>query len=600
MDVCVICNQDDGLPTTCLREKGSQAINVAAQKRGDGLETAAGQFVHPKCRKSYNHPFNVTKAISTGQNSCSSNESCQPILRSKVQFYFATHCVLCGQVAKKDKKRSADIHIVRSMDFQNNIMDICKERNDSWALDILGRIESVNDLHAADAIYHQSCSINFRTMRRVPQIFSTSDEDSSKRSPGRPAYADDFFKNIVSFVENNPDEQVIVTSLVRKMRELCGDRAYTPKFMSKRLKDHFKDDIVIFERPGTAGVITLRKAVKTILKDFYQRPKSSLDDDKIEIIQCAAKLIKSEISSLEVDKEYYLSAECIASDEDNLSFVPKGLRTLLQSLLSDTKSNLKVSSIGQSIMQATRPRSFLPPLQLGLAVQLHHSYGSRSLIELLNILGFCSSYSEVQKFENSAAVGQGISIPGIQNNSSLQFMADNVDHDINTLDGTGTFHGMGIVAGVTPASSAKNRVKRIPATSDDVKAAGKIKLNYVYYSAPSTQVMDLTFPPLLEGTEEDESKRLDVLMKVLWPLKSPTPGWSGVWQVASKGDYPGKTSVVFLPMIDLNPSDPTCIFSTMQFVCDQALRYKFTPILTFDQPLFWKAFQIRENEQAVS
>ena len=76
-------------------------------------------------------------------------------------------------------------------------------------------------------------------------------------------------------------------------------------------------------------------------------------------------------------------------------------------------------------------------------------------------------------------------------------MTDNVDHDINTLDGTGTFHGirMRIVARVTPASSAKNRVKRIHATSDDVKAVGKIKLNHMYYSAPSTHVMDLTFPP---------------------------------------------------------------------------------------------------------
>ena len=85
-------------------------------------------------------------------------------------------------------------------------------------------------------------------------------------------------------------------------------------------------------------------------------------------------------------------------------------------------------------------------------------------------------------------------------------------------------------------------------------------------------------------------------MKILWPLKAPTAGWSGVWQMAYRGDYPGKTSVIFLPMIDLSPSDLSCIYSTMQFVCDQASRYESIPILTFDQPLNWKSFQIRANE----
>lgn len=55
--------------------------------------------------------------------------------------------------------------------------------------------------------------------------------------------------------------------------------------------------------------------------------------------------------------------------------------------------------------------------------------------------------------------------------------------------------------------------------------------------------------------------------------------------------------MVFLPMIDLSPSDPSCIFSTMLFVSDQALQHKKTAILTFDQPLYWKAYEIKAEEQ---
>ena len=46
--------------------------------------------------------------------------------------------------------------------------------------------------------------------------------------------------------------------------------------------------------------------------------------------------------------------------------------------------------------------------------------------------------------------------------------------------------------------------------------------------------------------------------------------------------------LLFLLIIDMNPSDLSCIiYSQMKFICAQAGRYRFTPIITFDQPLWW-------------
>ena len=44
-------------------------------------------------------------------------------------------------------------------------------------------------------------------------------------------------------------------------------------------------------------------------------------------------------------------------------------------------------------------------------------------------------------------------------------------------------------------------------------------------------------------------------------------------------------------IIDLDPSDPSCIYTTMKFVSSQARRYDVSPILTLYQPLYWKAIQ---------
>ena len=62
-----------------------------------------------------------------------------------------------------------------------------------------------------------------------------------------------------------------------------------------------------------------------------------------------------------------------------------------------------------------------------------------------------------------------------------------------------------------------------------------------------------------------------------------------------QGDHPGEASIIFLPMIDLQPGDLNCINSTLLFVCDHAKRFKVTPVLTFDQPLWWKALCITQN-----
>ena len=62
------------------------------------------------------------------------------------------------------------------------------------------------------------------------------------------------------------------------------------------------------------------------------------------------------------------------------------------------------------------------------------------------------------------------------------------------------------------------------------------------------------------------------------------------------GSHPGKSSVLFLPMINMNPSDITCVYSTLKFIEDHAHHHDVTPIVTFDQPLWWKALMIIVSE----
>ena len=64
--------------------------------------------------------------------------------------------------------------------------------------------------------------------------------------------------------------------------------------------------------------------------------------------------------------------------------------------------------------------------------------------------------------------------------------------------------------------------------------------------------------------------------------------------VSKKGidEYPGKSSVQYLPMIDMNPGDKTCTLSTLDYLCGFSSRHNMPATITFDQPLFWKASEV--------
>ena len=95
---------------------------------------------------------------------------------------------------------------------------------------------------------------------------------------------------------------------------------------------------------------------------------------------------------------------------------------------------MKTASLGQVIMQTTCCRVLLAPLQPGLSVQMHHHFASHFLINTLSHHGFSCQYTEVQKFEKNAALVQGTDIPGLLPSTFVQYAADNVDHNIQTLD----------------------------------------------------------------------------------------------------------------------------------------------------------------------
>jgi len=422
---------------------------------------------------------------------------------------------------------------------------VCKERKDYWAGQVESRLHCVSDLHAADAVYHQQCSVNFRTGKQIPQQFQTSDNtlQSSSGKPGRPedAAQSTAFLSVVNYLEEYDDEQITIGDLINKMSVFLKENKsysdpYSFRHMKRKLNDYFGNRIIIAEVCGKANVVTFRATASSILEKYYANTtrNENPEKEKIKLLDAAAALLNNDIRSAVASKSTYPACSEMSSPEECVDFLPDSLKYFLGSLIHRNNVEAIMASLGQAIMQAVRPKVIIAPLQLGLGVQMYHHFASRFLIDSLHRLGFCSSYYEIKKFQRGAAVTQGTQIPGyISGNFGqfVQYAADNVDHNVRTLDGNNTFHGMGMIAIVTPARVNCNRVPRLSATANDVTAVGRIDIRYCK-SINNLQLQYTKFN-LMEAT--DSTASLDILWKTSLLLRRPRPGWSGMMQAVHKG-----------------------------------------------------------------
>ena len=133
-----------------------------------------------------------------------------------------------------------------------------------------------------------------------------------------------------------------------------------------------------------------------ILRKFHKTSEQQPHD----IVNTAGKLIVEELKQCTFFKvqDYYPSFDSeifVQSLDAGNESVPLLYRLLKQIISSKSHRESRVTSMIHAIVHANKPRTSLPVLQLGLAVQLHHTEGTRRVIEQLYRMGFCASYTQV-------------------------------------------------------------------------------------------------------------------------------------------------------------------------------------------------------------
>jgi hypothetical protein len=272
-------------------------------------------------------------------------------------------------------------------------------------------------------------------------------------------------------------------------------------------------------------------------------------------------------------------------------------------------SELKQASIGQSIIHAARPRSSLPPILFSLGVGLDHAYGSKWLINQLAKLGFSISYNEVTRYKQSVIKSMDTSDSEIRAHPEAftQWVADNIDHNVRTLDGKNSFHGMGIIATSVPMRKdvklQSHSVQRQPLIDNVTSIVENKGIQILEYTEPNQRGLSSTsFLPILSlqlPYTLPNAIQTDLLWHCGWFASDESnlrPSWNGFMQHITSGHYSSRSKIHMQPIIDLKSTDVNCMFSTLKYIESQARELGIPdPCVTFDQPLWLLASEIIDS-----
>ena len=197
-------------------------------------------------------------------------------------------------------------------------------------------------------------------------------------SPGRPQTHEKStaFERLCDHIYSSSECQYSISELESMLCDFVSDGdSYSTKYLKRKLQDHYGNKVTITNVPGKPCIFTFHEYSHKILHDrWYTDRCSSENDERKRVVETAARIIRQNIRAMVYDSSTY------PEPKDITCTAPESLDTFIHNVIhhsSKTEHSPKHEAITQSIIAATRPRSFLSPLLLGIAVCIHRKYGSR-------------------------------------------------------------------------------------------------------------------------------------------------------------------------------------------------------------------------------
>ncbi|XP_034939489.1 uncharacterized protein [Chelonus insularis] len=452
--LCSICLRELAADsTTVVYEKGLQTLIKKSQEKGDDKWKQwigkQNYTFHLNCRKRYavsssrretqsvKKPNTMSlpissKIVSTLQSAAvvipsspSASGSSTSFSEFQNDFQFDKLCFICGNVWDKRKPGS----IVSENRIKDRLIAAAREHDNSFGAPIIARLQSIESIVASKARYHTAC------YRKLILLLY------KKPSCPKIKETDIIFQRIYEHIESSGEFKFHLSTLQALMGDEENNQICT-RTLFRHLKKKYADDIFIFQHKGKEPLIYYKyHNMAQICRDWYGVSESLSESAKRTILQVCAEILQDEIKKFQYNTTTYPAPQAfldtVASDIPPLlnSFLHRLIITNRKEQSNESSLYIKIENLAHSIISALRPKSFISCLQLSLGTYIYRKTRSKLAISLLNRLGVCSSYHNIQLHEASTIIHpQETKIE----DAFVQYVFDNTNHNASTLDGRET------------------------------------------------------------------------------------------------------------------------------------------------------------------
>lgn len=411
------CDKDG--PLIIGRKSRIETVIQSSKQRNDNLHIKLQDSIdkdpncsikfHKTCVSSYTSKSHIQRVQKRTNIQRASSEPPPKRRASLPTFNFRICCVICGdECIKKDPKnpkRWRRTVQCKTLELKDKLQKVCLTRKDELASQVQLRIQgAVSDLHAADAQYHHNCYVSFTSTRNVTT--ATKSSSSLEMSKDHTSQALDYVisemmndtTKIWSSIEVYKIYSASLSKLTGEIDEGISDpiveeQINRPKraLLIRMLELNFDKKILVMRVDGCASLLCLREHIPKNLELVKA-------NDSCDSVSNVIKSITEEVRGKDKPETYDIGSFTFDKAVKDTSST---LLQLISGLVSSGTVTKQLISIAQSI-QALTNKTF-NETTLGLAVKLHHQFGSRELIDILHSSGYICSYDEVLRFRKSAA-----------------------------------------------------------------------------------------------------------------------------------------------------------------------------------------------------
>ena len=216
----------------------------------------------------------------------------------------------------------------------------------TWAIQVKGRLISINDLVEEEALLDKRCKTNFPR----GSSFNTDGTGGRKQDDFRLELIDELCTWLETELEHSLfTMEQMHQKMISMDKSLDKSLVYSKKHLRNILADRYQEKMYFTSQERQTDVLCFKDMSASIIREYHDKT----EDD---------------------DRSVYPSITEMIDPDRQLELVPESVKLLLRPIL---KSDIKVAFWGQNLIRCSRPRLGVVPLPLRFVLQLDHRFSSK-------------------------------------------------------------------------------------------------------------------------------------------------------------------------------------------------------------------------------